>query len=177
MPSDFEVLVECVRVALGDSTIAWGVFRVAESLKDSQRRVVWVPTQFDCEPVSMFNPIVDHETGELGDTLVTDRTTVECHITGIDFADACSIRRQVLNAVTNALATSSTPLGGAYMSELEGESGYMWGAQAKIVQHFNWMINVSKPSGYVTTVREIDMTDELQSSGSTDEILIIPTPP
>lgn len=177
MASDFEVLTECVRVALADDTIAFGIFRVAESLKDSQRRVVWIPTTFDCEPIEYFNPVRDGETGEMGDSLLTDRVVVECHISGLDFNDACVIRRQVLNACQVALANSSEPLGGAYQSELEGHGGYMWGGASKIIQHFHWMINVAKPDNAHTIVREIDQTDELQTSGTTDEILIIPTPP
>lgn len=176
MASDFEVLTECVREQLADDTIAWGIFRVAESLKDSPRRVVWVPTEFDCEPVEMANPLRDSETDELGDTLLTDRVMVECHISGRDFEDACLIRRQVLNACRQALGLSSRPLGGSYQTELEGHGGYMWGGTSKVIQHFHWMINVPKPDQPSAIVETIEQTSELQNTGATTELLTITTP-
>lgn len=174
--SSFEVLTECVREQLADETIAWGIFRVAESQKDSPRRVVWIPIGGQCTGVMMTNPLRDSETDELGDSLQTDRTMVECHITGNDFEDACNIRVQVLNAARQALRTSSVATHVDYVTEQDGHSGHMWGGQAKIVQMFEWQINVPKPDQFKATVIEIDQTSELQNIAATDELLTI-TPP
>lgn len=183
--SDFEILTDVVREQLADDTIAWGVFRVADSEKDSPRRVVWVPTHFKCEGPMQANAIHDADTGELGDTLLTDRLLVECNISGVDFEDGCKIRSQVLNAVREAFGTSSIALDGEYRTEMPGHSGVMWGGAVKIVQRFEWMINVPKTNGLdgsgsgSVKVVEIDLTDELQSStGSTatDGLLVILPP-
>ena len=169
MASDFEALCEVVREQVGDDTIAWGMFRVDDSRKDSPRRVVWIPADFRCETVPAFQRSVDG--GGMGDTLLVDRTTVLCIITGVDFEDACLIRRQVLNACKFALGTSSVPLDGEYVTEQEGQSGYLWGGAAKIVQRFDWMINVPRilpggpmdGSGYEVVVTQIDQTNEIQA--------------
>ena len=171
MASDFEALCEVVREQVGDDTIAWGMFRVADSAKDSPRRVVWIPADFRCEQPYEANPIRHSDSGALGDTLLVDRTTVICIITGVDFEDACLIRRQVLNACRVSLGTSSIPLDGEYVTEQEGQSGYLWGGAAKIVQRFDWMINVPRVapymapdgSGYEVIVTQIDQTNEIQT--------------
>lgn len=179
MASDFETLTDVVREQVADPTIAWGVFRVAESLKDSPRRVVWVPTVFDCEPVEVANPIRNYDTHELEDILLTDRVVVECHIYGIDFEDAIAIRRKVLNATRTAFGNSSTPTRGAYQTELEGHSGYMWGGASKIIQEFHWMINVAKPDTTTVVVESIELTAALQPGDppGTEETLTIPPAP
>lgn len=179
MASDFEVLVDLVHNAINDEMIAHGVFRVAESKKDAPRRVVWIPTEFSCQQVLMANPLFDADDGSMGDTLFTDFVTVECQIMGVDFEDACYIRRQVCNAVRQVMQTSSRAVGGAYQTELSGHSGHMWGGQAKIVQVFTWEINVPKPDQAQVTVREIDQTNSLTQDGvtSTDETLTILPPP
>jgi hypothetical protein len=173
MASPFEVLTECVREQLADDTIAWGIFRIEDSRKDAPRRVVWIPTDFHCEPVLQANPLRDSETGELGDSLLTDRLMVECNITGLDFEDGCLIRTKILNACRNALGISSHPIDGAYVTEQQGHSGYLWGGAVKIVQRFEWLINVPKADSYFARVDEIDQTSELIT---TDELLVI-TPP
>lgn len=173
MASDFEVLVECVQNAMSDDTIAFGVFRVSESKKDFPRRVVWIPTEFTCQPVMMANPLIDAD-NEYGDTLFTDFIMVECQISGIDFEDACLIRRKVCNAVRTAMALSSRAVDGVYATEMEGNSGVMFAGKSKIIQRFEWQINVPKPDETPVTVTQIEQTSEL---GETTETLIIPTPP
>lgn len=179
MASDFEVLTDIVREQLADPTIAWGIFRVAEPMHDSPRRVVWVPTTFVCDGIEYANPIPHSVTGQLRDALIVDRTTVECHIYGTDFEDACLIRRKVLNAVEAVLKTSSTATRGAYQTELEDHAGFMWGEQSKIIQEFHWMMNVMKSDGNERVVESIELTAALQPGGSpgTEETLIIPPAP
>lgn len=179
MASDFELLTEVVRQQIADPTIAWGLFRVAEAMQDSPRRVVWVPTEFDCQPVEYANPLRNFDTQELEDILVTDRVLVECHIYGLDFEDAIAIRRKVLNATRIAMGTSSKPLGGAYQTQLEGHAGHMWGGASKIVQMFHWMINVAKPDITSVVVESIELTAALQPGDppGTEETLIIPPAP
>lgn len=176
MASDFEVLTEIVREQLNDETIAWGIFRIAESQKAATRRVVWIPTEFRCEGVLEANSLRDFDTGELGDTLLVDRLFVECHINGDDFEDACAIRRGVLNACRIAMGTSSQPMDGTYVTEQQGQSGYVWGGRAKIIQRFEWMMNIAKPDTQSVVVIEIDQTSELQDTGHTDEQLVIRNP-
>lgn len=173
MSSDFEVLTEIVREQMGDDTIAFGIFRVAESRQASTRRVVWIPTAFRCEGVLEANALRDYDSGELGDTLLVDRLLVECHINGDSFEDACAIRRSVLNACRIALGTSSQAVDGEYVTEQEGKSGYVWGGRAKIVQRFEWAMNIAKPDTESVVVIEIDQTSELQNTGHTDEELVI----
>jgi len=177
--SDFEKLTEVVREQVADSTISWGIFRVADSQQDSPRRVVWVPTEFSCEGVEYANPIRNVDTNELQDTLLTDRTYVECHIYGADFEDACLIRRKVLNAVRVVFGTSCKATRGAYQTELEGHSGYMWGGASKIIQLFEWMINVPMPETIPVVVENIEMKTALQPGDppGTEETLIIPPAP
>lgn len=179
MASDFEILTEVVRQQIADPTIAWGLFRVAESQQDSPRRVVWIPTEFMCVPVGQANPLRNYDTHELEDILITDQVAVECHIYGLDFEDAIAIRRKVLNAVRVAFGNSSTPIRGAYQTELEGHSGHMWGGASKIIQEFHWMINVAKPDTTSVVVESIELTAALQpgSPPGTVETLIIPPAP
>lgn len=179
MASDFEVLTQIVREQVADSTISWGIFRVADELKDSPRRVVWVPTEFVCEGVEYANPIRDVDSNELQDTLLTDRTYVECHIYGQDFEDACLIRRKVLNAVRVVFGTSCKATRGAYQTELEDHAGYMWGGASKIIQLFEWMINVPMPETISVVVENIELKAELQADSPTvtEETLIIPPAP
>lgn len=179
MASDFEILTEVVRQQVADPTIAWGIFRVAESQQDSSRRVVWIPTDFVCEEVGQANPLRNFDTGQLEDILLTDRTMVECHIYGLDFEDACAIRRKVLYAADVALANSSTAISGAYQTELEGHAGHMWGGASKIIQVFRWMLNVAKPDTTSVVVETIELTAAVQpgSPPGTVETLIIPPAP
>ena len=125
------------------------------------------------------NPRRDADTGELGDTLLTDRLMVECHITGVDFEDGCAIRHQILNACRRALGVSSEAADGAYVTEQQGHSGYMWAGAVKIVQRFVWSMNVPKTDGYIARVDEIDQTSELQADAPavSEELLVIIPPP
>lgn len=165
--SDFERLVLLVRDAIADDTIEFGVFRTAESEHASLRRVVWIPTEFNCEPVAQTNPLYDPLTGEPGDTLHTDAVTVECQISGRNFADACVIRRQVCNAVNEVFRTSSQAADGVYQTEVYGSSGIMWGGNSKIIQRFVWMMNVGKlPELPIVRVQEIDLVDRTQVPAS-----------
>jgi hypothetical protein len=167
--SDFEILVEAVRVALADDTLEFGLFRLAESERTSVRRVVWIPTEFNCEPVMQANTLIDGDTGEIGEVLFTDYVTVECHISGADFGDAARTRVQVCNAVRNALGLASMPIDGAYQTELSGHSGVMWGGMAKIIQRFRWKMNVSRlqpgGSGQVR-VEHIEIPPGITADGS-----------
>lgn len=172
-------MTEIVREQVADPTIAWGVFRVAESQNDSPRRVVWVPTDFTCEGIEYANPLRNADSGELQDILLTDRLLVECHIYGQDFEDACVIRRKVLNAVKTAFHASSEAISGVYQTEVEGHSGYMWGGASKIIQVFRWMMNVAKPETTSVVVTSIELTAALQPGDppGTEETLIIPPAP
>lgn len=187
MASDFEVLVDLVRQQMGDDTVAWGVFRVAASQKDSPRRVVWIPTDFRCEGVQSA-PLIRHsESGADGDVLLTMRVNVECEISGVDFEDACLIHRYVLNSVRRRFGTSSTAIDGAFVTEQQGHSGYLWGGAAKIVQRFLWTLNVPRVnedtdvegSNLSVVVEHIEQTGELQADAPavSEETLFIPPPP
>lgn len=184
MASDFEVLVEAVHARLVDSSISWGLFRTAQSTHDQLRTVVWIPTTFQSVPVKYSNPMTDPDTGAIVDVLSVDSIVVECQITGTTFEDACLIRVQVLNAAHLALGKASAAIGGAYVTELQGESGYTWAGAAKIVQHFTWMLNVLKidpTAGGQIVVEHIQVTDELRNAADNTastptETFEIPTP-
>lgn len=173
MAADFPVLVDCVKNAMSDDTITHGVFRIAETEKSSPRRVVWVPTTFTCKPVLYANSIRDADTGELADILFTDFLTVECHVSGNDFEDADLIRRAVCNAVRQVFHTSSKPTGGVYVTEQTNHSGLMWGGKSKILQLFEWEINVPRPDHGKAIVTTIEQTSELIA---TTELLTITEP-
>lgn len=158
---------------MSDDTIAHGIFRLSVTENSHPRRVIWVPTTFSCKPVLYANPTVDADTGALVDILFTDFLTVECHVSGIDFEDADLIRRKVCNAVRQVFATSSKPVGGAYVTEQTGHSGLMWGGKSKILQIFEWEINVPRPETGVATVETIEQTSEV---GTTTELLTITEP-
>lgn len=174
MAADFPVLVDCVKNAMSDDSIAHGIFRIAESERSFPRRVVWIPTTFTCKPVLYANSIRDADSGELADILFTDFLTVECHVSGVDFEDADLIRRAVCNAVRQVFGTSSKPTGGAYVTEQAGNSGVMFAGKSKILQLFEWEINVPRPDSATAIVTRIEQTTKL---GETAETLIIPTPP
>jgi hypothetical protein len=176
--SDFETLVTLVETTLGDDSIAFGVFRLAESRKDAVRKTIWIPTEFICRPVLMSNPLIDADTGEMGDSLFTDFLTVECQISGTNFEDACDIRKKICNAVRRAMGVSSIPTNGVYQTEMSGHSSVMWNSYAKIVQLFEWQINVPKTETYSTVVTTIDQAGDLTLDGvtSTEELLTITAP-
>lgn len=142
MASDFEVLVGVIHVAFNDPSIEWGIFRVEESANSITRTVLWVPTTFKTEAPKYSSPSIDPDTGMPVQIGYQDFLTVECQITGTTFEDACNTRARVLTAVRIALGTASTPTTGAYMTELEGKSGHLWGGACLIVQHFVWQMNV-----------------------------------
>lgn len=173
MASDFEVLVDLVREQLNDDTISWGVFRVDETKKEGRRRVVWIPTEFRCITVQQANPMHDFDTGELSDIMLSDRLTVECHISGADFEDACEIRRNIINATWNVMHMSSDPIDGQYVTEMPGQAGHTWAGATKIIQRFEWILNVAKPDQESVEIVEIEQTTELQNTGHTDEELVI----
>jgi hypothetical protein len=168
MASDFETLVDAVRTALADDTIDFGLFRLAEAEKASPRRVVWIPTDFHCEPPMMANSLIDSDSGEIGDTMFTDFLSVECHIVGVDFADCCAIRVQVVNAVHTALGTASRAQDGAYITEQQGQAGLLWGGRAKCMQRFTWRMNVTRlhPGAGQVRVTKIEIPPGIQPDGS-----------
>ena len=168
MASDFETLVDAVKIALADDTIDFGLFRLDLSEKASPRRVVWIPTDFHCEPPMIANPLIDADSGEIGDTMFCDFLTVECHIVGVDFSDCCDIRVQIANAVHTALGTSSRAQDGAYVTEQPGQSGVLWGARAKAIQRFTWRMNVTRlnPGGGQVRVTTIEIPPGIQPDGS-----------
>jgi len=161
--SDFERLVLLVRDAIADDSIDFGLFRTSESEHASLRRVVWIPVEFDCQPPDQTSPVYDPITGQAWDTLHVDHVTVECQITGRNFADACAIRKAVCNAVHAVFKTSSQAADGVYQTEAFGSSGHMWGGNSRILQRFVWSMNVTKtPEMQFVRLNEIDLVDRTQ---------------
>jgi hypothetical protein len=92
-----------------------------------------------------------------------DHVTVECQITGRNFADACNIRKAVCNAVHAVFKTSAVAADGVYQTEAFGTSGHMWGGNSKILQRFVWEMNVTKtPEPQFVRLKEIDLVDLTQ---------------
>ena len=168
MASDFETLIAAVKTALADDTIEFGLFRLADYERGGPRRVVWIPTEFHIEPPLMANALIDGDSGEIGDTMFTDFLTVECHCVGVDFGDVCQVRLQVVNAVRDALGTSSRALDGHYQTELAGQAGILWGGAARVLQRFQWRMNVARlhPGAGQVRVTKIEIPPGIQPDGS-----------
>lgn len=158
--SDIEVLLRAIHEALGDDTIAAGLFSLPEDTVGLTRRVLWVPTRFICD--------ANKKATLNGGNLFNELLGIEAHIYGNDFADACAIRLQLLNAVRRTLDTGSTAVDGVYKSEITKEGAILWSELAHIVQRFNWNMNVPRveENVYPVRVRSIELLDGTQFSAA-----------
>lgn len=167
MASDFSTLVDQIGTALGDNTIEFHKLRLAQPQAAGSRRVVWIPTTFRCGGVIPSNPQLN-DADERVFTLSTDMQTVEAHIVGESFDDVCAIRVKVLNAVRVALQTGSKPIDGEYVTQLEHGAANMFGGREKIVQRFQWTMNVVREVEETAAITAIDqdnaLNDEVEST-------------
>jgi len=154
--SDIEVVLRGIHEALGDDTIAAGLFNLADGSVGAGRRVLWVPTRFICD---------NNKKATLhGSNLFTESLAIEAHIYGDSFADACAIRLQLLNASRKTLGTGQTAVDGVYKSEITDDGAILWSTLAHIVQRFNWNMNapIVEDNVYSARVQRIDLVDGTQ---------------
>ena len=126
----------------------------------SDRRVLFIPTTFGCEPAKRANTGAGAKSTL---TLHTDYLTVECHIRGIDFADAVAIRLGVLNSVRTVMRANSQALDGLFPSQVNSKPVVEWEGQGRILQRFTWELQVERiERTYLAHVKEIDIVDRTQ---------------
>lgn len=163
-PSDLEIVLEAIRLEMNDPDVWWGLYRTALSENTQLRRVVWIPTEFENEPVKLTNPLRD-EDGSHAEILTTDEITLEAHITGKSFGDMCRIRVQVLQAVRLVLGPDAELFGGEYRTQQEQIEGVMWAGAEKLIQRFRFCLNVEKyPREPLLVVESIEQSVQLDDT-------------
>jgi hypothetical protein len=158
--SNIEVVLRAIHETLGDDTIAAGLFNLADGSVGAGRRVLWVPTRFICD---------NNKQATLhGGNLFTESLAIEAHIYGDSFADACTIRLQLLNASRKTLGTGQIAVDGLYKSEITEEGAVLWSNLAHIVQRFTWNMNapIVEDNVYSARVERIDLLDGTQFSAA-----------
>jgi hypothetical protein len=166
VPDSFESTCDLVEQVLADDSLFVSYYLPSGHLEED-RRVLFVPTKFSCEPANVAN------TGGQPDLLYIDYVTVECWIGAQSFADCQRIRRQVLNAVRVVMRANGQPIDGSY-------PGQVGGAQAPkvsflgftLLQKFIWMFNIERQDdGYRARVKQIDVVDATQITTTDDGVL------
>jgi hypothetical protein len=159
--SDFELVVDAIHEALGDTTIEYACFRTGGETLLSPRRVAWIPTIFGCERVTRSGT----------NAAFTDRLTVECHIAAETFAEACHVRKQVCTAV-HKVFRGNTATDGTYPAESTSKQKLEWEGPGWIVQRFVWELDVERQEEtYPVRVRQIDLVDRADLTTTVDGVL------
>lgn len=142
MASDFEQIVTELHAQLADSTLDYGVLRLAQVEHAQARRVTWIPISFEISPVDGSGP-VQSTAGERA--LYIETWLVEAHIVGDSFEDAELIRLRLLDVARRVLGKHSQPIGGVWVTQALNAAAHSYGGLEKIVLRFRWKLDVLSP--------------------------------
>ena len=140
MPSAFNQCVDAIHVALEDSSVAKGIFRVQQSERDALRRIVWIPTDFaTTTPKRVHSRDLDGRAARL---IVAEQWTVEAHITAANFEELEALRHKLLRVHREVMPADCVPLGGVWTTQDADNAAHMLGGAEKAVQRFSWTFNI-----------------------------------
>lgn len=176
MADVFTLIIDEVHLQLADASLPYGVFRLSQQQHEGQRRVIWIPTNFDDQPLRTANPVTDSD-GVKRTAMLREEWQVECHITGTSFEDSEEIRKRVIFQTRKMFGIKFRAVGGVFTTQAADDAALMQGGAQKVIQRFVVELLMFPPeplTPQVTTIKSIETTAETTVPADSETFIVPP---